>query len=1803
MMQMRVCIMVLMFFALTLPVAAQVEVYHPVEISLTGGIHDNPYLDVTLGATFYGPNGEMLTVEGFWAGADQWTIRFAPTSAGQWSWTTQSNDGVLDGQTGTISCTASDSPGFIHREGLHFTFSDGSPFVLIGDTSWRLYRSANAPLETQFKPYVDARSEQGFTTINGVLHTVGAPSINEGGSLWLDDTDYDRLQPGYFEYVDLRVEYMLSKGIVPSIILIWGSLVNEFATAQLERFTRYVVARYAAYNVIWAVAASYDSYADPDTWHTYGEIIDDYDPYEHPTTIIPSSGHSSAADLFLFSSWMDIDTQYLGDLAANLHQRVKQDRSYGLPVWSQFAAYEGPFDPADPYYYPTNLTADEVRRRAWALVMGGGYPSYGSMWTYTGNELDIELTYLDSPGAIYMQHLATLVTEHIPFGQLQPRDDLVTGGAWALVNPDSFYVIYQSNTGISFDVDLTNSMSCFDVRWYNPLTGTFTDSGAVCGASVQTFVPPAAYTGEAILVMDRSDTRQVVSVSVKSNPKSLTVAVDGQNVTAPHTFFWPTGSTHTLNAISPQQHGGIEYGFLSWSDGGSQSHDINVTVESTQFIAAFDTLGYYLDPGFTADPVQGYAPLSVTFMDTTIGQVDSLTWDFGDGSAASDEVNPTHLFSDSGDYTVSLTVSGPAGTESETKTDYIHVDPEPTDPVADFTASFTSGFEPCIIPFNDASAGPVTDWSWDFGDAGLSTETDPLHLYHSSGTYSVSLTVTDGVTPDTQQKVDYIDIHSDGDRLEDTFADGEAGDWSVVSGDWSVMDGALVGVHVDDEAIALPSWRHLEEGSLSLRMAVLSDATSHRARVLFSYGDISQFAYLELDADLNRWVLGERREGVDEEKAVWGDAVTTDQYYSVLLTLTQHGVVAVAVDDSVMGCFDYGSDRTGQMGVACFASEARFDDISFHGILSHRPVSDFSADPTEGYGPLDVTFTDLSTAGTAPIEYREWDFGDSTAPSHDLQPVHTYPEAGTYSVRLTVSNAAGADSTLKTDYITVNPLPAAPAADFVADTTSGHTPLTLRFHSLSSGEIDSYTWDFGDGTTITGVDAPFHTYDQAGTYTVSLTVQGLGGSDTRTRTDYIEVQDYPLDRIAELNTPYDLILAGQSFENPYTDVQLTAEIQGPSGENWTQEGFWLGDNGWCVRFAPLSTGTWTVSLQCNDPLINGQTFTLDCVYSDRDGFLEQQDYHFYRDGQPVFRAGDTCWRMFRSKNAPFDSLFKPYVDARADQGFNFLTGVIHTVYDPSINEGGALWNEDYDLDRLQPGYFDFVDNRIEYINQKGITTGLMLVWAQRFDDFTAAQFERFARYVVARYAAYDVLWIVSGEYTETASPSDYDLQAQIIQDSDPYHHPISIHPSGDESNSQDYALFSSWLGYVMQQINGSTDILSDAILSDRIYSLPVCNDEFGYEGPTNPSDPAYYDSNLDPDGIRKAAWTIATSGGYLTYGNIYTFTGKERIIDLDHLQSEGALYVSRLIDYFRDSVPLDQMEPDTALVDDGRYALARAGEDYVIYSPDSTTVTVNLREVTGPFRATWIDPSTLATVAGGIVPGDSTVTLESPLSTDFVLRLEKTTVGYLHLKMLLEGPYDVESDSMQTQLQQEGHLPSMAPYPMDPKCVSTIPDDVTDWVCVEFRSTPSGSASVSQSVLLRADGIATLDSSDILAVPGLEVGEHWVVVRHRNHLAVMSSAAISFSDSDTAYVDFTAGNDSAYGSLPLIELESGVWGLCAGDANFNGQVQNDDKNDYWRHQVGAAGYHESDFNCNGQVQNDDKNDYWRHNVGRGSQIP
>jgi hypothetical protein len=164
-----------------------------------------------------------------------------------------------------------------------------------------------------------------------------------------------------------------------------------------------------------------------------------------------------------------------------------------------------------------------------------------------------------------------------------------------------------------------------------------------------------------------------------------------------------------------------------------------------------------------------------------------------------------------------------------------------------------------------------------------------------------------------------------------------------------------------------------------------------------------------------------------------------------------------------------------------------------------------------------------------------------------------------------------------------------------------------------------------------------------------------------------------------------------------------------------------------------------------------------------------------------------------------------------------------------------------------------------------------------------------------------------------------------------------------------------------------------------------------------------------------------------------------------------------------------------------------------------------------------------------------------------------------NLKVFLEGSYN-GSGSMTTALNNSHLIPltsdsayPTANYSYSASVVGSIPDSsIVDWVFVELRTgTGSETKVASRAAFLKSDGtIVGTDGSTPVSFTGVSAGNYYVVIRHRNHLAVMTASAIPLSSSSALY-DFTTSQSQAYtsGTDPMVALSGGGFGMIAGDGN------------------------------------------------------
>lgn len=179
------------------------------------------------------------------------------------------------------------------------------------------------------------------------------------------------------------------------------------------------------------------------------------------------------------------------------------------------------------------------------------------------------------------------------------------------------------------------------------------------------------------------------------------------------------------------------------------------------------------------------------------------------------------------------------------------------------------------------------------------------------------------------------------------------------------------------------------------------------------------------------------------------------------------------------------------------------------GLPSFAQTANFTSDVTDGCSPLTVNFQDLSTGSG--LNYL-WDFGNGNQ-STQKDPGAIYIQDGTYTIKLKVWNTSGTDSIVKTAYIRVF---AKPVAKFgLSGAIMGCAPVQVSFRDSSqpgSYPIQSWLYDFGDGSVVSS-QHPQHTYQQGGSYTVSLQVTDTKGCTHITvKNQYVRVgAPFPID--------------------------------------------------------------------------------------------------------------------------------------------------------------------------------------------------------------------------------------------------------------------------------------------------------------------------------------------------------------------------------------------------------------------------------------------------------------------------------------------------------------------------------------------------------------------------------------------------------------------------------------------------------------------------------------------------------------------
>lgn len=517
---------------------------------------------------------------------------------------------------------------------------------------------------------------------------------------------------------------------------------------------------------------------------------------------------------------------------------------------------------------------------------------------------------------------------------------------------------------------------------------------------------------------------------------------------------------------------------------------------------------------------------------TQTQNITDYNWDFGDGGTST-LANPSHTYSQSGTYTITLNIKVGAGCLTTiTKTITLGY----TNPAQ------ASSYDLCLganvaFTLNNLAAFNVATWL--FGDGNFSNQTQPTHTYAAAGSYQVTLITRDTMgCLDTFLLAQPIIVNNPipsfsapniaCKHVPVTFQNTSQNASSYL---WDFGDGTT-------STDSSPTHAYLLSGVYTISLT----ATINSCSVTTVYNNymtvanpIAAFSFTT-SGQCMPVTVNFNDQSTAAVQWTWhfgnGDSAQSQNPVYTYLSDPTDSIVLFITD--VNGCIDstklvpfpyYAAGASIDVGNGCIPHTSQFSDISNGAINwfwdfgdggtstlqnpSHQytangyynvtlvaefpggcfdtivytnmihiasPVANFSSPSIVGCSPTQISFIN----STNDANQFSWDFGDGGT-SSNVNPQHIYYIPGTYSISLIATNSYGCiDTVVKPDYITIP----GTYTYFGISTLSGCQGENIAFTD-SSINASEWSWDFGDGA-IDSLRHPNHIYPDTGSYTVTL---------------------------------------------------------------------------------------------------------------------------------------------------------------------------------------------------------------------------------------------------------------------------------------------------------------------------------------------------------------------------------------------------------------------------------------------------------------------------------------------------------------------------------------------------------------------------------------------------------------------------------------------------------------------------------------------------------------------------------------------
>ncbi len=584
------------------------------------------------------------------------------------------------------------------------------------------------------------------------------------------------------------------------------------------------------------------------------------------------------------------------------------------------------------------------------------------------------------------------------------------------------------------------------------------------------------------------------------------------------------------------------------------------------------------------------------------------TWRYN--PAGSSVQNPSHTYSTTGTYSVTLQASNADGSNSTTKSGYVTVTALPA-PNTAFSGTPITGNAPLAVTFTDLSTNTPTGWSWFFGDEDYSGAWTKVN---NSAGWSARKGHAGVVLPDGNIVIiggeDGFGYRSDiwisADKGATWTQQAAASGWSprYVHSSVVMPNGSILLIGGDDGNLKNDVWISTDKGATWTQQTNTPGWTARSAHSSVVLPDNSILVLGGYDGGTVNDVWRSTDNGTTwtQQTAAAG---WTGRFGHSGVVLPDESIVIMGGNDGatkndVWRSTDNGATWMQQTAAAEWSEREYFNSIAMPDgsivIMGGEdslgnPLNDVWRSMNKGIKWTEVNatagwterhcFSGVTMPDGSIIIMGGYDGGSKRNDVWRMQPVgsslqnpsHTYTTAGTYTVALQAYNDAGWNASQRIDYINVTIGP--PMSNFTGTPTEGTAPLQVNFTDKSTGSnIATWLWHFGDGNSSTAQN-PVYTYGIPGTYTVNLTATNAGGSNTTERIDYINVTKDPTVTSATTNA-----------DGTQITVTFSKAMADPAGKH-AQFGYQINGGGdQTFSAAVLDADTTKITLTCSGTAIS-----------------------------------------------------------------------------------------------------------------------------------------------------------------------------------------------------------------------------------------------------------------------------------------------------------------------------------------------------------------------------------------------------------------------------------------------------------------------------------------------------------------------------------------------------------------------------------------------------------------------------------------